>query len=323
MKFANFVLADKNYLPYLHVLINSLEMHGIHFPLYLMHYKIPNEYLERVQESVSFPIIDLEITDNDFSRFKVPNKNLFLKQARFDYIQKFGPQFDSICMFDADMFVATPNFKNLYELVNGTNKLIACNERYKWWFDQKYTVDGEKIFNNPVRAFKFHCSVPIIFDCKKWLDVFQFYNKLVKSGYEVDQKGNITKPIGDIFSWNVSVYKNNRQNDVILFPMETMTQVHYTYSFPWTRLIKEAGIWRTFAGDEVYSIHGRISSPNWYSGQINGFKKHCENHKFQPNLKQTEQTLKQVQKEWYNLAFNSKFSLKEFVNQEEFSFLIK
>ncbi len=321
--YAFFICSNREYIPFLNVLLNSLDRCGINnVDVYLMYYEFDLEYLKKIKNSFSFNLIPIEIKKERFSIniFNKRNKNLFIKQARFKYIKEYGMEYDAICMLDADMFITTPNFMNLFELVKGTDKLIGCNERYKWPFDHKYVHNGEKIFERPIKAYKFHCSVPIIFDLKKWADVFDYYNEIAYNAFEVDGTGKIKKPVGDIYCWNISVYKNNRQNDVILFPMETMTQVHQTNSINWTRITKEREIWMTYAGDEVFSIHGRVGREGWrkmHSNKINQIIQEGINisdtfmnkNKMKSNM---ERTLRLIEREWYYLNVNHKVNIYDF-----------
>lgn len=327
--YAFFICSNGQYIPFLNVLLNSLDKHQIdNVDVYLMYYEFNLDYLEKIKDSFNFNLIPIEIKKEDFDihEFNQTNRNLFIKQSRFKYIKEYGMKYDAICMLDADMFVTTPNFMNLFELVKGTSKLIACNERYKWNFDSKYTLNGEKIFDTPVKAHKFHCSVPIVFDLKKWGEVFDYYNEMAYNSFEVDENNKIHKPIGDMYCWNISVYKNDRQDDVILFPMETMTQVHQTNSINWTRLVKDKGIWRTNAGDEVFSIHGRVGKEGWRKMHIGKINKIIEEGRhtsdnFLSKAKialDTEKTLRLIEQEWYNLNVNHKVNIYDFFPQNKY-----
>lgn len=323
-KYATFICSNGGYLPFLNVLLNSFERHQIQMDVYLIHFDFPDAYLKDAIEKFSFPIIPLQVKEEDFhiDEFNAHNKNLFIKQARFKYIRDNGMDYDVICMLDADMFITTPNFMNLFDLVNGTDLMIACNERFKWTFDQRYTFKDKPIFEESISALKFHCSVPIIFDLKKWSEVFDFYNEMALNSFEVDDKGFKIKPIGDIFCWNISVYKHNKQDKVVLFPMETMTQVHHTYTNPWTKLSKTINGWRTYAGDEVFAIHGRIGNKGWFNGQLRGTLKHNASLNMDVPEEQQEANarniLKAIQREWYFLNFNYHVNLYDYHAVDEY-----
>ena len=328
-KYAFFVCCNGQYIPYLNALLNSIDKWGINIDLFLMYYDFDKKYLETITSSFDYPIYPLKIKREDFDihKYNERNNNLFIKQSRFKYIRENGLDYDVICMLDADMFITTPNYLNLFDLVNGTNKLIGCNERFKWVFDRKYVARGERIFPNNVKAHKFHCSVPIIFDLKEWTNVFDTYNDMAYNAFEVSTDGKIKKSIGDIYCWNISVYKHKRQNDVVLFPMETMTQVHQTNLIAWTRVTKNQNYWMTFAGDEVWSIHGRIGTPGWRGmhtrkmdqligeGQITSADKWVSPDRIR---KQAESTLRLIEKEWYDLNFNHKVNLYDFKPENKY-----
>ena len=319
-----FLCCNQQYLPFLHVLFNSLEKHKINIPVELLYYNFPEDYIKYAQDKFSFPIIPTEIKREDFQihKFNEKNNNLFIKQSRFKYIYDKGVKYDAICMLDTDMFVCTHNIMNLFDLVKDTNKLIACNERFKWNFGSRYHFNNEPIFEKGVKALKFHCSVPLFFDLKRWILEFNYYNKIAINTFEVDDKQNIVKPVGDIYCWNISVYKNNRQDDVILFPMQTMTQVHYTYAQPWTELRKEGDNWVTFDGDEVFFIHGRIGNPAWAEGQLRGVKKRIEDRGMPFNENRVTGVLNKFKKEWYTLAYKSAVSLEPFITCDKYKHLL-
>lgn len=326
--YAIFVCSDGKYLPFLNVLLNSLDKQSICLDTYLIHHEFPGQYIKDAQEAFRYPIIPVEIkrADFDLHEYNKENKNLFIKQARFKYIREYGIDYDVICTLDADMFIVTHNFSKLFELVEGTRYLIGCNERYKWTFTRNYVTRGRPIFEQPIRAYKFHCSVPIIFDLKQWRDVFDTYNDLAYHSFEIDNSGMIVKPIGDVFCWNISIYTNNRQNDVILFPMETMTQVHYTCASPWTRLLNRNGYWFTFAGDEVFSIHGRIGKKDWFDEQIKGVEKYLDEHHIafdKDREEKTIATLRAIQNDWYDLNCNYKLDIYNYYPKDPYWETIK
>lgn len=319
MKKAIFISSDYNYLPYLNTLLNSFHKRklGKEFDVYIIHHDFRKlDYLKRAQKEFDFRVIPIKVDEKDFPKDSSKNKNLFIKQSRFHYIRKYGLEYDVICLLDADMFLLSENFDNLFQLVHNTNKLIGCNERFKWTFGPHYLHNDKPIFKEEFRAFKFHCSVPIIFDLKKWLDVFDYYNELAFNASEKRKDGSL-KTLGDMYCWNTSVYKNNRQNDIILFPMETMTQVHQTGIMNPTRLMEKDGYWQTWNGDEVFTFHGRIRNKDeWREKQLEYFENKSADYKPIVKLrkrKDTEGTINKILKEWEELSFKSKIDVREYL----------
>jgi hypothetical protein len=322
IKFAIFINFNDAYIPYLNVLLNSMEYHKIYADVFLMYYGECIDYVKGAIDIFNFNIIPIEIKKEDFviDEFNKNNNNLFIKQSRFRYIREFGLQYDAIAMLDADMFIVSEEFMSLFNLVSGTNKLIGCNEKFKWVFSNKYIYKEKPILEHAVKAYKFHCSVPIIFDLKEWISVFDFYNKIAYNSFE--KINNCIKPIGDIYCWNISVYKNNRQDDVVIFPMQTMTQVHHTYALPWAGISKQNdGKWITNDGEHVYSIHGRIGKKSWEEGQLRGVKKCFEQYgvNFSENFERgIKNIFRTIQKEWYNFNFNYKLNLYDFFPKNDY-----
>lgn len=321
-----FVAATGNYLMYLNALINSLIKRKIYqdcdFTLYLLHHEFPGDYVADLQNmNPPFPIIPIEIKREDFAGLPEIKRIEFVKRARFKYFMDAAVDYDVVCLMDADMFLVSDEFRNLFDLVNGTDLLIGCNERFKWVIDQYFTSEGERIFPEPVKLYKMHCSVPIIFDMKKWSHVFKYYLDICFNGWQI-KPGEVRAGIGDIYAWNISIYKNAMQDKVVLFPMETMTQVHQTNIAPSTYMIDDKGYWYTGAGDPVYSIHGRVATEEFRSGHIERFisdqtKAGCKENiiKFQGKI---DAGLAAIQREWYDLNFNHLFKLGNYIPVEKY-----
>ena len=286
--FGIFVTANNTYLPYVNALFNSLEKRRIKdITVLFSYYDFPLKYIEHAKKTFSFNIEAVEIKREDY-QIKNFNINYFMKQSKHKIIRDYGEKFDAICHIDADQFVVSENFVNLLELVKNTDKLIVPNEKYKWTFYERFVYKGKRIIEKDVKAYKFHCGSPSFMDVKKWTDVLDCYNKLAFNSFEIDKKKNINKPIGDMVCWNISVYKRNRQNDIILMPMECFTQVHYTNCLKGSRIIVDKDTWITENGDEVFAIHGRVGNEQFYKDHIDYAEK-TEVHK-------TEIILKKIQK---------------------------
>jgi hypothetical protein len=315
-RFAIFVCANGQYLPFVNALLNSLESELIQVDVYLIHHEMPEAYIRAAQTRFSFPVYPVKVVPADFEIHECNrgNKNLFMKGVRFKYILQNGADYDAICLLDADMFIVSKNFIGLFEMVSGTRKMIGCNERHKWIVGPGYVMRNEPIFSEPTTLLKFHCSVPVLFDLKEWMEVVEMVDQMTFQAFEVCPDGGIKKPIDDMFCWNIAIQKLNRHNDVVLFPMETMTQVHYTAIYPWTRLQIRNGVWLTASGDEVFSIHGRLGTKEWGEGQIRGTEKLAQQLGQSPlNESQARSTLQAMERHWYRLNFEQSVPLAEFV----------
>ena len=317
--YALFVCTDGGYLAFANALLNSMQERGLHVDTYLLHYDVEcPEYLEAVKTAFDFNVIPVEIDTaalpSDHACGRPVGRNLSIKQSRFRYIAEHAGPYRAVCLMDADMFVVSDRFGTLLDLVSGTRRLIGCNERFKWTFGPRYCCDGEPLFNQEVRALKFHCSVPIICDLAAWRDVLDEYNRLAYHCYEDTNPGS--KPVGDMYCWNIAVYRCGRQDDVVTFPMQLMTQVHHTTSRPFTTISKG---WLTEDGDEVYSIHGRMGSSGWLAGELKHIDRNLDGLGITDSGKRAKlaaksrASLAMIEREWYRLAFGSRLRLQDFL----------
>jgi len=311
--YAIFVATTPRYKKHVNALLNSFEKRKLcekcYLTVYVLHYGgINRSWLIAISEVFSFNVITVEIKENEVKHPENMKEIEFVKRARFKYILKYAGKYDVICLLDADMFIVSPDFMKLFDLVNGTNQLIGCNEAFKWGIGGNYTYEGQPIFQEPQKLFNMHCSVPIIFDSFHWEQVFSYYLKIAYFGEQ--EKGGKIVGIGDIMSWNISVQKCGKEADIVTFPMETMCQVHQTYLYSDRYVVVENGYWRTARGDRLYSIQGR-----WNTGLdfVEGSQEWCEKNlldydKAWPNIKKG---LEYIQQEWYNLNFYGKLILDE------------
>lgn len=319
--YAYFVTSNWGYVPYLTALLNSLQKRGNTQRVYVMHQGFKQEYLDAIQRAYSFEVVLLSVDRKDHDVTDEVGENLFMKQSRFKYIAQYGGDHAAICMLDADMFVVSERFGNFFEMVDGTNLLVGCEESYKWNFDKKYTCRGAVVFPEPVKAWKFMCSVPIFFDLNKWRSVFDTYNDMAFNSWEMEN-GEKKKRVGDIYTWSISIYRNNRQNDCVLMPMQSMTQVHGTAGAFWCAIRNDSGYWHSVDGSEVYSIHGRIGTQNWEPSQWGWYSSGLEKSgipitdKISSSAKIAYNAIRQ---EWFDLTIgkNAIVNLSEFLPVKE------
>jgi len=313
--YAIFVATTDNYVKYTNALLNSIGKQGLHekcnLTVYLMYHDIGDlsGYPEAAKSAMPYNVVPVHIGREDVEHPEGTKRIEFIKRARYACVSRQSEEHDVVCLMDADMFFVSPNVINLFDMVCGTNLMIGCNERFKWDIGDNYTYCGKPIFEQPQKMFRMHCNVPAILDKRKWAEVFDYYGKIAFDGRQI--KGDRECGIGDLFCWNIAVYKMGRENDVVVFPMSTMTQVHHTVARIWTYIIRERGQWRTFAGDEVYSIHGRIAQDNFVSGNLDIFDRESTPEQSKHRAK-VEAGLQAIQDEWNDLNYNRFLSLENF-----------
>ncbi|HDL84728.1 MAG TPA: hypothetical protein ENH11_00065 [Candidatus Acetothermia bacterium] len=308
---AMFVSANKQYMPYLNALLNSIHKRELckrvlFDVIVLEDGSISDDYKEACQGfpfAVNFVRMDPEQAGLDPEWGSAWQ----CKAGRYFYIGELGKYYRTCCLMDADLYIVTDQFADLFRLVDNTWNILGCNERIKWTITDIYKLDGEPLLPEKTRLDKFHCNVPLFLDVNEWQEVFADYLKIVYRGLE--HRDGQEKTIGDIYSWNIAVCRMKREDDVILMGMPGMTQVHRTgYRDKNCALqVTGDGYWTTGDGDQVYTLHCRPDKPAFRNVQ----------HKDEFDAIGVDKNIylryvKAVEKEWLDLNFNYVVDLRDF-----------
>jgi len=315
--YAIFVAATPNYIAYLNPLLNSIEKRKLYEHCNLTVYVFYTEgfcpeYIDIIKQAYSFTVYPMKMVRSDFPELNPKMKEIeFVKRTRYKKMIQLALEYEAVCLLDCDMFVVSEQFIDLFNLIKGTDYCIGCNERFKWSSGAYKFNDKELLIPRGGKMFQFVCNTPAIMDMHKWRPVFEAYCKIASGGTQIKHGG--VKGIGDITCWNLATMYCAMNDKMIMFPMETMAQVHQTYFRNRTYPIDENGYWYTFSGDRIYTIHGRVARPNFVEGVICGGKGYRELHKGRPDIDKVEievrKGLKAIQKEWYDLNYNGKVNL--------------
>ena len=90
------VAASENYLAMLNALLNSIDYYHIDADVLLVSFRLPQEYLNKIQEIFDFQI---NVVKSD-GESQVQGTAI----ERFRYAVEYGKQYDAICLLDCDMF---------------------------------------------------------------------------------------------------------------------------------------------------------------------------------------------------------------------------
>jgi hypothetical protein len=129
----------------------------------------------------------------------------------------------------------------------------------------------------------------------------------------------------------MAVHFCDRQNDVVSFPIECMTQCHDSNLFPVSRvkILNKGCTWCNAAGAEVFIVHGRVASEGWLRDHINNIPTSLDDRglleynpltgsskakimgiqEYQCIKSEILDALTKIRKEWYKLNFEHKVHL--------------
>lgn len=324
--------AGRNYLPDTNALLNSIQKRQLKhhigaaaLDVYLFYHGFPKHwsYPERAQRAFDFNLKPVELRREDIPHPAGTNPIEFVKRARYFKLMEIAGDYDAVCLLDADMFCVAEEFGGLFEMVAGTRKMIAANERIKWYAGPgaalDYFVGEERIFPEPTRLHSMVCNVPCIVDMHEWRDVFDYYCEIAFDGHQIKDGHRVG--IGDLFAHNTAIHVKGRAGDVIPFPMGCMAQVHHVWRSPWHYLINDGGRWRTWDGDRVYMIHDskKLADPKFLPGNMAEYNREWEGWAQRGKFgREVEKGLRAAQREWWELNFASFLDLYQFLPHNEF-----
>ena len=308
------VSASGNYIPYLNALLNSITKYKLQERkqfdvLVLTDDSMPENYKNLAVDNFPFKI---QFKDIDAAAAGIDpswGKAWQCKAGRYYHLMTDGREYDSCCLMDADLYIVSDELVDYFGLVEGTSTLMGCNERIKWNISDIYQFDGKPMLEQECRLNKFHCNVPLFLDANKWQDVLQEYLKIIYRG--IEHREGKEKVIGDLYSWNMAIYRKHREKDVMMIPMPSMTQVHRTgYRDRHCATKRERnGYWTTGDGDVVYCLHGRPDKPSFRSLQN---KNEYQKHGIDKSM--YKKYLKLIEEEWKDVNFNYSVDLREVVS---------
>jgi len=313
-KYGMFVAATPNYIGYLNALLASIEKRKLYegCELHVHVFYFGNFSIDYIFEATKKYSYNLHFDIMQLDEIPMKAKPIeYVKRTRYHKMIAPALNYDAVCLLDCDMFFVSDQYMRLFEMVEGTDLLIGCNEKWKWETG-RYTIDGEKIIKEPGKMFNFICNTPAIFDMSSWKPVFEKYIDIALHGRQM--KGENVVGIGDIHCWNIAIKVCERTNDVVVFPMETMAQVHHTNMRGWTYPVIERDYWRSCAGDRIYVIHGRVARPNMIERCM---KKYYELQVGRPDVGkvavEVRKGLATIEKEWNDLNYNGKIDMRKYL----------
>lgn len=164
-------------------------------------------------------------------------------------------------IFDADMYVVR-SMLNMWKMaeagfiVGGSN---ASNIRFGSDWNEKYGMEVPDVWNT-----KTITSVPTFMDIDLHGEVWS----------EIYRHKTETNMGADFNLLNIFICKLNKLEHVIPFSSAQNTGVHHQQVKPSTGIILKAGELLTGNGLELFCVHGRFHSGDWYANLLKPMPKH-------------------------------------------------
>ena len=236
MKRAFVIAASDNYLPGLKALINSIEVHQPDADIILLSFRLPEDFLKTFRGTVIHSEDDHQVHGTAIERFRVA--------------AEVAPDYDSICLMDADMFllsdcstffdVAAAGF-----IVTGSNGMVVNFNRD---YQDKYNVD---LGSDDYVYTKVHTSVPVFIN-KDNVDWFAaLYNSRRVDHWD------------DFLYFNLIGAKMGKHKKMLCLPPYQFTGIHHFQMKPETRLLEKGGKILSGTEEQIYMVHGKWWDEAW------------------------------------------------------------
>lgn len=235
--YAFIVAASENYAPAIRAMFNSLEALGNKHKVIFLSFRF------RDIPEVSFPVEFMES----------PEKECQVKGTaieRFRVAYEVAPDYDAICLLDADMFFLRPvdlffDIASKGFIVTGSNGMVID---YHTEFQQRYNLD----MGSPSFVYmKLHTTAPIWINHEN-TDWF----KALYNARRVD-------------SWDDFLYLNllgahmGKDKKMLVMPPYSFTGIHHWQMKPATAMFEKGGIVMSGTEEEVWIIHGKWYDTAW------------------------------------------------------------
>ena len=256
-KYASLVSCTKNYTQYLNAQLNSMDAVGMTHYVHVLAIDMDEDYLKKIEDADwTFNLTVHRFSSNDFAMYGGDRDAA--QKSRYATLPNFV-QYDALLLLDVDMLIVK-NLTPYFDMVQNTDYIIGCNERFKWQLEQ-FVWEGKQLPKMPMDWMI--CNSPLFFDPKqnmKFIDMSRATAKRL-----VDQEG---KRPADLYTMNVALWLAGITDKVIALPNYVWTGVHNGYIQIFTRIQKiNKREWRSFSGEPVYIIHGRwdgVNPESWY-----------------------------------------------------------
>lgn len=254
-KYAFIVAASDNYVQGVVAMFNSMQYHKMTADVILIPWNLPEEFLNGLGKYD----FNIRIVPND-----VEHQVLATAIERFRVAFELGPEYEAVCLLDADMYfhcsvniffdVASKGF-----IVTGSNGMIID---FGTGYQEHYGVD----LGSPTYPFgKVHTTAPI-FISPADLDWF-------RALYEARRVDHWD----DFLYLNVLGIQMNKPEKMLCMPPYAFTGIHHWQMKPETAIIRKGrDLILTGTEEPVYISHGKFWDEGYVRDQLDIMYKYLD-----------------------------------------------
>lgn len=256
----------QKYLPEGTALLNSLENIGNKHDVFVIGYKLPQEFTEQFK-SLGFKVTHYDIPEAEARQYG--GESEILCRKRYWYAAEWGKVYDSVCLLDADMLFVR-NVDSFFEIAARCDFILGVTLEQKTTYgtdeDSHFhqRVLGEHMVKTPTWNDKDMCCAPMFINAKT-------YEAQLKRSWEIFAEGypetNFKAP--DQQALNMILVAQGLTDKVVLLPNMCWVGSNEKLLKPYTRMTvqQDGKIW-TESGEPVYIIHGQYYKARWRQGQL-------------------------------------------------------
>lgn len=266
MSYAFVVASNERYLPEITALLNSLDYIGNKHPVYLLGYRLPEDWLKQL-DKLDYQVVHRAITDEQVQKH---GEAEMLMRLRYSVGSELSIMNDAVCVLDADMLFCRP-VDQFFEIAAKTDLCLgAALEQKRWYgegFEDNHRVNGEHIIPKTWNVNDF-CCCPLFFSAE--------WHKVFERSWDIFAKGGFRAP--DMDAINIAVIEAGKTDRVLLLPNVQFVGSNEKHLKAFIRTVWQEGdqnIW-TETGEPIYTIHGQFYKAIWRDTQLANQHRCCE-----------------------------------------------
>ena len=271
-QYAFIVSADMRYLPETAALLNSLDWVGHKEDVYLLHYRLPDFFIQQLNK-LDYKVIAHEASSEDVQKFGCGD---IMQRKRYYYAAEWGERYDAICLLDADMFFNRTVTQYL-AIAAKTGFICGASLEQKRIYggeNPHHFARGKPLLEKEVWAAADVCCAPLFLDAKKYKDYLRECWLVYQDGHP---DNHFKGPDMDI--QNILTITQNLTDQIVILPNLSWVGTNEKMLKPYTfvRTLVDDRLWCD-NGEPIYIVHGQYYKRKWRQTQVDNRHRCAESY---------------------------------------------